>query len=72
MLMSFCPDSFNITADAVANNVAATNLRYGGSAPAVTCAVFANGEIDPFSPMGVLESSLDSDLYAFLVPGMCL
>jgi hypothetical protein len=69
MLMSFCPDSFNITTDAVTSNVAATNLRYGGSAPAVTCAVFANGEIDPFSPMGVLEPSLDRDLYAFLVPG---
>jgi hypothetical protein len=68
-LMSFCPDSFNITTDAVTSNVAATNLRYGGSAPAVTCAVFANGEIDPFSPMGVLEPSLDRDLYAFLVPG---
>ena len=66
MLMSFCPDSFNITTDAVTSNVAATNLRYGGSAPAVTCAVFANGEIDPFSPMGVLEPSLDRDLYAFL------
>jgi thymus-specific serine protease len=69
MLMSFCHDSFNISTDAVASNVAATNLRYGGAAPAVTCAVFANGEIDPFSPMGVIESSLDRDLYAFSVPG---
>ncbi len=70
MLMSFCPNIFNISADAVARNTAATNTRYGGSAPAVSCVVYANGEIDPFTPMGVLESEPNRSIFAFVVPGI--
>lgn len=70
MLMSFCPNMFNISADAVALNIASTNTRYGGSAPAVSCVVYANGEIDPFTPMGVLESEPNRSVSAFVVPGI--
>lgn len=70
MLMSFCPNIFNISADTVARNIAATNTRYGGSAPAVSCVVYANGEIDPFTPMGVLESQQNRSIFAFVVPGI--
>jgi hypothetical protein len=69
MLMSFCADAFNISTEQVSMNIAATNVRYGGAAPAASCVVYANGEVDPFAPMGVLESSPDRSLFAFLVPG---
>ena len=50
-------------------NVAASNTRYGGAAPAVSCAVYANGEIDPFAPMGVLQPQQSRLLFAFSVQG---
>jgi hypothetical protein len=68
-LMSFCSEQFGISDDAVARNVDATNTRYGSAAPAVSCAVYANGEIDPFAPMGVQESVPDRLLFALSVPG---
>jgi serine protease 16 len=69
MLMSFCPETFNISFEEVSSNIAATNTRYGGAAPAASCVIYANGEIDPFAPMGVLESSPDRSLFAFVVQG---
>lgn len=69
MLMSFCPDTFNISSQEVSSNIAATNARYGGAAPAASCVIYANGEVDPFAPMGVLESAPDRSLFAFVVQG---
>ena len=72
LLMSFCPATFHISPDAVVGNVAATNERYGGADPAVSCAVYANGEVDPFAPMGVLQAAPSRSLFAFSVPGKAL
>ena len=39
----------------LANNVANTNIEYGGFQPSVSNVVFVHGSIDPWHAMGVLE-----------------
>merc|ERR1719370_1886660 len=53
----WCKDAFgeDFTHEMLANNVANTNIEYGGFQPSVSNVVFVHGSIDPWHAMGVLE-----------------
>lgn len=54
--LEMCKRVFGIGADQVAANVAATNARYGGATPGGQRILFTNGDVDPWSSLGVLSS----------------
>ncbi|KAJ1461761.1 peptidase S28 [Pelagophyceae sp. CCMP2097] len=54
--IGMCATLFDISAAAVAANVAFTNAFYGGDAPRATRVLFPNGDVDPWSGLGVLDS----------------
>ncbi|KAJ1618645.1 serine carboxypeptidase S28-domain-containing protein [Pavlovales sp. CCMP2436] len=51
-----CRRAFGISAAEVAVHVARTNARYGGNRPAASRVLFINGDVDPWSALGVLAS----------------
>lgn len=54
--ISMCASLFNISAAEVAINVNFTNLLYGADRPETSRTFFANGNVDPWSGLGVLAS----------------
>ena len=61
---SFCP----FTQEMLANNVANTNIEYGGVQPSVSNVVFVHGSFDPWHVLGVLED-LNEFSPAIVIPG---
>lgn len=53
---AFCGDAFGVDASSVAANVAFTNAFYGSDAPAGTRILFPNGDVDPWSGLGVRDA----------------
>mmetsp|Transcript_25134 Transcript_25134/g.67152 ORF Transcript_25134/g.67152 Transcript_25134/m.67152 type:complete len:493 (+) Transcript_25134:57-1535(+) len=52
-----CRKAWNITVADVKQNIRATNAHYGAlAASAPECVLWPNGEVDPWSPLGVLQS----------------
>merc|ERR1719210_2841834 len=66
----WCQDAFgeDFTHEMLANNVANTNIEYGGFHPSVSNVVFVHGSIDPWHAMGVLED-LNEDAPSIYIPG---
>ena len=66
----WCMDAFgeDFNHDMLANNVANTNIEYGGFQPSVSNVVFVHGSIDPWHAMGVLED-LNEDAPSIYIPG---
>ncbi|KAH3746165.1 thymus-specific serine protease [Pelomyxa schiedti] len=52
-----CRDVFNISSEAIANAVEATNTLYGGRNVGSTETVFPNGSVDPWHTLGITSSS---------------
>jgi serine protease 16 len=63
-----CKDSWNITAEQVAANVAYTNSYYGGLQPSGSRVMYVNGEVDPWSALSIVKSP-GVELPAEWVPG---
>lgn len=53
---AMCERAFGIPPEQVRRHVAATNRRYGGASPRATRVLFLNGDVDPWSALGVLAS----------------
>ena len=53
--ISIC-SQFGLTPDVVAENVAFSNQVYGGAAPQGSRILFPNGDVDPWTGLGVLKS----------------
>ena len=53
--ISIC-SQFGLTPGMVADNVAFSNQVYGGSSPMGSRILFPNGDVDPWTGLGVLES----------------
>jgi len=51
-----CERAFGMNRSHVEAHVAATNARYGGVAPGASRVLHVNGDVDPWSALGVLES----------------
>jgi len=66
----WCMDAFgeDFTHEMLANNVANTNIEYGGFQPSVSNVVFVHGSIDPWHAMGVLED-LNELAPSIYIPG---
>merc|ERR1719430_2991127 len=66
----WCKDAFgeDFTHEMLANNVANTNIEYGGFQPSVSNVVFVHGSIDPWHAMGVLED-LNEAAPSIYIPG---
>ena len=66
----WCTDAFgeNFNHEMLANNVANTNIEYGGFQPSVSNVVFVHGSIDPWHAMGVVED-LNEFSPAIVIPG---
>merc|ERR1711936_1238285 len=66
----WCTDAFgeNFNHEMLANNVANTNIEYGGFQPSVSNVVFVHGSIDPWHAMGVLED-LNEFAPSIYIPG---
>ena len=64
-----CRDVFgeNFSHEMLANNVANTNIEYGGFHPNVSNVVFVHGSFDPWHAMGILED-LNELAPAILIP----
>ena len=58
--ISIC-SQFGLTPDVVAENVAFSNQVYGGAAPQGSRILFPNGDVDPWTGLGVLESPAPSE-----------
>jgi len=54
--ISMCAEAFGLGADVVEDNVAFSNLAYGGDAPRGARILFPNGDVDPWSGLGVVDS----------------
>ena len=66
----WCMDAFgeDFNHEMLANNVANTNIEYGGFQPSVSNVVFVHGSIDPWHAMGVLED-LNESAPSIYIPG---
>jgi len=53
---SFCPTAFNIPMEQISENVAFSNAYYGSDTPEVTRIFFANGDVDPWGGLGVIDA----------------
>lgn len=56
-LSAGCGNEFNISDELVAANINYTNVYYGGLKPEGTRVLWANGEVDPWSTLAVLETT---------------
>lgn len=56
-----CQQSFNISQSSVDDNIEFANAMYGGKNIQGTRIMYPNGEIDPWSSLGVLESPNDQE-----------
>jgi len=66
----WCKDAYGdlFTHDYLENNVAGSNIEYGGFEPRLSKVVFVHGSIDPWHAMGVLED-LHEAAPAIYIPG---
>merc|ERR1712216_756544 len=56
-----CQRAFGLSPDVVASNVQFSNLMYGADAPQGSRILFPNGDVDPWSGLGVLASPAASE-----------
>lgn len=55
--MSFCMMLFGISKEKVRNNVADSNIYYGGWNSGGSCQLYPNGEVDPWHSQSILNST---------------
>ena len=67
--ISFCTSEFKIDPALVVQNVAQSNVYYGGLHPGGTRVLWVNGEVDPWHGLAVLKSDPALDQPALWVPG---
>jgi len=63
-----CPE-YGLGVDGVRANIARTKAFYGGTSPNSTRVLWPNGEVDPWSALGVLTSNHDKQQLAIMVEG---
>jgi hypothetical protein len=67
-MASFCKTDYGIDIPKISANINATNKFYGGLAPAGSCILYPNGEVDPWHALSVLESP-SAGIPVLMVPG---
>eukprot|EP00049_Salpingoeca_infusionum_P005225 m.89520 g.89520 ORF g.89520 m.89520 type:complete len:500 (+) comp12897_c0_seq1:211-1710(+) len=66
--MAMCPAEFQIPETKVKENIAYSDVYYGGLSNAGSCLLYPNGEVDPWHSQSILNST-NPDLEVLWVPG---
>ncbi|EGD81876.1 thymus specific serine peptidase [Salpingoeca rosetta] len=66
--MEFCSAVFGIPATKVRQNIADSNLYYGGRNSGGSCLIYPNGEVDPWHAQSILNST-NPNVKTLWVPG---